>query len=386
MKYLPYSQQHINQQDLEAVSWALTQPIITRGPLVEAFENAIAEYCGVDYAVAFSSGSAALMAAYYAANVKTADKILTTPNSFISTIGSGMQRGGTPVFVDIDRSTGNINIEQLAISMNDPSLRGKTVIVPVHFAGTPVDMATINTRITDPRTIVIEDAAHALGSRYNDGQRVGSCAWSDLTVLSFHPAKTITTGEGGMVTTNDPELYHRLRIFRNNGIEHELDFLQYDNAPWHYEVVSLSSNYNFTEMQAALGLSQLKRIDNFITRRQHLMELYREKLAPFTHLRMLSPTHNPNVCPNLCVVQIDFKAYRTSRTAVMEQLKDRDIGTQVHYIPLYRHPVFKERIGDLSEFFPQMENYYAEALSLPLYVDLSESDVDRVIAALYEVL
>ncbi len=386
MNYLPCSQQSISREDADAVNWALSQPLISRGPLVGEFEKAIADYCRVDYAVAFSSGSAALMAAYYAAEVGPADRILTSPNSFISTVGSGVQRGATAVFCDIDRSTGNLNIEQLAISMNDPSIRGKTVIVVPHFAGTPVDMAAIDEQIADPRTVVIEDAGHALGSCYKDGQRIGCCASSDLTVLTFQSSDTITTGEGGMVTTNNPELYHRLRLFRNNGIECDPNFLQYDNAPWYYEVVSLTGNYHLTEMQAALGLSQLMRIDYFINKRQQLLQLYREKLANFPHLQLLSSTSDPHVCPNLCVIQVDFKAHRTSRTAVVEQLKERDIGTRVHFIPLYRHPIFRNRAGDLSEYFPEMEAYYAETLSLPFYTDLHENDVNHIVRALKEVL
>lgn len=383
--FLPYAQQHISSEDINAVTKALTQPIITRGQLVDAFENRIADYCGAKYGVAFNSGSTALLAAYFAADLGHADRIVTTSNSFIASIGSGVQFSATPVFLDIDRDTGNLDLNQLQHNINQPSLRSKTVIVPVHFAGIPVDMEAVDGIISDSRTIIIEDAAHAIGSRYKDGQRVGCCAWSHMTVFSFHPAKTITTGEGGMVTTNDPELYHRLQLFRNNGIVREPELLKRNPGPWHYEVVALTSNYNFTEFQAALGLSQLERIDDFVSKRQALMRLYKQKLAAFEHIRLMAP-ENLFIAPHLCVVQIDFEAYKTNRSDVMFGLKDRGIGTQLHYIPLYRHPVFADKMGDVSEYFPQMEAYYEQALSLPLYFDLSEEDVETVVKNLKEVL
>lgn len=385
-KFLPYAQQHISPDDIEAVSHALAQTIITRGELVEKFETAIANYCGASFAVAFNSGSTALLAAYFAADTGPSDHIVTTSNSFISSVGSGVQFAASPVFLDIDRYTGNLDLEQLQHNINRPRLRGKTLVVPVHFSGIPVDMEAIDRLSNNTSTVVIEDAAHAFGSRYKDGQKVGSCAWSQMTVFSFHPAKTITTGEGGMVTTNDPELYHRLQLFRNNGIIRDPKYLREEAGPWHYEVLSLTSNYNFTEMQAALGLSQFSQIDKFIAKRQMLLRLYKEKLSSFEHVKLLSPAEELFVAPHLCVVQIDFAAYKTDRASVMFGLRDLGIGTQLHYIPLYRHPVFADRMGDVSEYFPNMEAYYSQALSLPLFYDLTEEDVETVIKCLKQVL
>lgn len=381
-KFLPYAQQHINNEDIEAVKQSLSQPIITRGRLVEEFEKTVATYCGAAYAVAFNSGTAALMAAYAATNTGRHDTIVSTPNTFVSTIGSGIQLGATPVFVDIDRSTGNLNLEHVALNINRPNSKGKTVIVPVHFGGIPVDMEAIDNNITDYKTVVIEDAAQALGSRYKDGTPVGSCRWSQITIFSFHPAKTITTGEGGMATTNDEELYQRLKIYRDNGIVRDPNYWQGDSRPGYYEVVELSGNYNFTEMQAALGLSQMKRLDSFISKRQKLMEHYRTKLASIEHLRLLEPSSDLFINWHLCVAQIDFTAYKKSKGAIMEKLKVQGIGTQVHYIPVYSHPFFKEKAGDIREYFSETEKYYEEALTLPLYFDLTEEDVDRVAGAL----
>lgn len=386
-EFLPYARQSISKEDIEAVSQALSQEIITRGQLVEQFEHAIKEYTGASYAVAINSGSSALMAAYHAAEIGPQDRLITSPNTFVSTVGSAVLRGATPVFIDIEKETGNLNLEHLLHNINLPSSRGKAVIVPVHFAGIPVDMQVIDAAIADTRTVVVEDAAHAIGSHYKDGTKVGSCAYSQMTIFSFHPAKTITSGEGGVITTNDQDLYHKLCQFRNNGIERDSAHLLYGEAALgYYEVQALSGNYNFTEFQAALALSQLKRIDQFIAKRQKLLALYHTLLAGMEHVELLSPSPHLEIAPHLCVAKINFKALKTTRTAVMAGLHQLGIGTQMHYIPVYRHPFFAEKTGDISEYFPEMETYYAQALSLPLYYDLREEDVERVVKGLKTVL
>lgn len=379
--YLPYARQSISKEDLDAVQSALQQPMITRGTLVEEFEKALAEYTGAPYAVAFNTGTAALMAAYFAADVDHHDQVYTSPNTFIATIGPAIQRMATPVFVDIEKETGNIDLKLLLSSINQPKSRGKTVIAPVHFAGSAVDVQAINDAISDPASLIIEDACHAIGSHYKDGTKVGSCAFSDMTVFSFHPAKTITTAEGGAVTAKDKQIYQKLKAFRNNGIVNEAHLMQQEPAPWCYEVQSLTGNYNFTELQAALGLSQLKRIDTFIQQRQKLLDLYRHLLEGEDAIRMLTPSPHLESAPHLAVVRIPFKKLKTSRTKFMQALKERGIGSQYHYIPLYRHPVFSNTLGDLSPYFPEMERYFEEGLSLPLYADLKEKDVERVVKA-----
>jgi dTDP-4-amino-4,6-dideoxygalactose transaminase len=385
-KFLPYAQQHISEEDIEAVSRALRQKMITRGPLVDEFENAMAEYCGATYAVAFNSGTAALMAAYAVTDVGPFDRLLSTPNTFVSTIGSAVQRSAVPVFIDIDASTGNIDIEQLQHNLDNGRSRGKTVITPVHFAGIPVDVHTIDDMVIDPSTIIIEDAAHAIGSAYDDGTKVGCCKHSQVTIFSFHPAKTMTTTEGGMAMTNDPEIYRRLCRYRNNSIERDQKYLKGTAAPWYYEVVDATGNYNFTEVQAALGLSQLSRLDTFIKKRQALVAAYATRLTSMNHVKLLRGLDSPGVAPHLCTVLIDFAALKKDRTKVMNALKEKRIGTQLHYIPVYRHPFFTASMGDISPYFPQMETYYAQALSLPLYFDLEEEDVERVVQSLKEVL
>lgn len=385
-KFLPYAQQFIFPEDIEEVRCALSKPMITRGPLVEAFEHALASYCGAKYGVAFTNCTAGLMAAYHAAKIGPADSFFTTPNTFVASMGAGIQHGATPIFLDIDRNTGNLDLDQLALNIDQPKSRGKKIVVPVHFSGIPVDVEAIEKMLKSPESLIIEDAAHALGSHYKNGTKVGCCAKSDMTVFSFHPAKNITTGEGGMVMTNDEELYHQLQLFRNNGIERDPKFLQGQAAPWYYEVVDLTGNYNFTEMQAALGLSQLKHLDLFIAKRHKLMQQYRQKLASIENIRLFEPNESYRIAYHICVVQINFAAYKKTRTDVMTALKERGIGTQVHYIPVYRHPFFEKSAGDISEFFPAMETYYAQALTLPLFYAMEEEDVDRVVTSLREVL
>lgn len=383
LDFLPYAKQSIADEDIEAVAQALRSNAITRGPVVEAFEEAVAAYCGAKYAVAFTNGTAALFAACFAAETGPYDRLLTTPNTFIATAGAGIQFGATPVFIDIDRTTGNLDLEQLSYNLDYPSTRGKNVVIPVHFSGIPVDMEKLNRMIMDPNTVVIEDAAHAIGSCYISGAQVGSCENSDMTIFSFHPAKTITTGEGGMVTTNSAELYHRLKRYRNNGIEKSPEYFQQSELyPGYYEVNEITGNFNFTDIQAALGLSQLKRLDQIVVSRRKLVAAYRERLQGLVGIKLFTEEYDSNTAFHLFVVQIDFSRFSVSRAEVMAKLKENQIGTQLHYIPLYRHPVIQSRSGDLSEYFPEMEGYYAEALSLPLYYGLTVDDVDRVVETL----
>lgn len=385
-EFIPYARQSINASDLQGVNEALNSPMITRGPNVEKFEQAIASYCGATYGVAFNSGSTALLAACHAAKVNSFDRLISTPNTFVATIGSAVQYGATPKFMDIDPLTGNINLKQIEYTLEQPYSRGRPIIIPVHFSGIPVDVEAIDNSLKDPDAIIIEDAAHAIGSCYKDGKRVGSCAHSQMTMFSFHPAKTITTCEGGMVTTNDEQLYRNLMRYRNNGIERDPRYLENKPAPWYYEVKELTNNTNFTEFQGALGLSQLARIDEFAAKRRQLVTLYRKLLKGIPHITLFTDEYDSRTVFHLFVVQIDFTAFSTTREEVMEALKRQGIGTQVHYIPVYSHPYFRKMCGDISSYFPEMESYYAKALSLPLYYDLTFSQVEKVVEILLSIL
>lgn len=378
LPFLPYARQSIQEQDVEAVTKALKEDLITRGPLVNRFEQAIADYCQVPYAVAFNSGTAALMAAYFAARLSPIDRVLSTPNTFIATVGGAVQIGLRPSWIDIDRSTGYLDCSQLHKSLAISFPQGRSFIVPVHFAGLALDMAKLINPISHLETVIIEDAAHALGSFYPTGQKVGSCAFSQMTIFSFHPAKILTTGEGGMVTTRDAELCHRLQLFRDNGIERQFPYLIRAPAVGYYEAQVISGNFNLTSFQAALGLSQLDRLECFISKRRKLVQCYRHHLKQVPYLSLFTDQQDAYTAFHLFVVQIDFKAYKITREEVMKRLKEKGIGSQIHYIPLYYHPVFHSFEKYELSNYPQTESYYQQTLSLPLYFDLEESDIDRI--------
>lgn len=386
-KFFPYAKQSIDASDREAVEDSLKQERITRGPKTAFFEQQVAAACDVKWAVAFNSGSSALYAAFHAAKVSEKDRFITSPNSFIATVAAGMRQNARPHFVDIDRASGNLSLQELKPLLNEPLSRGRFIICPVHFSGIAVDMRKLDSMIKTPESLVIEDAAHALGSLYPTGEKVGSCAYSQMTIFSFHPAKTITTGEGGMVTTNDDELYHRLTLFRNSGIEREKPYLQGTPAPGYYEIADLCGNYHMTEMQAALGISQMKRLEAFTTKRRALVARYRMHLDQMPQVTLFSKAADPYTAYHLMCAQIDLPLSKTkkvalTKVALMNALHEAGIGTEVHYIPLYRHPALSSLYNTEIENFPQMEAYYSQELSLPLYYDLEEADVDFICATL----
>jgi dTDP-4-amino-4,6-dideoxygalactose transaminase len=384
--FIPYARQTIDQEDLNAVNKALQEEIITRGPPVRAFEEAMASYCEARYAVAFSNGTAALMASYFAAELQSYDHVISTPNTFIATIGIPLQQKVRVHLIDIDQQTGNLDLNHIKQFFNEPLSRGRLFIVPVHFSGLAVDMQALDRLISQPNVIVIEDGAHAIGSLYPSGEKVGSCTYSNMTVFSFHPAKTMTTGEGGMVTTNNPHFYHRLCLFRDNGIEREHPYLLNVQAPGYYEVQAITGNFHLTSFQGALGLSQLSRLETFVEKRRLLVRRYRQHLQNFPHLKLLTDCQDEKTAFHLFIVQINFEFYQTTRVQVMDKLKEKGIGTQVHYIPLYRHPIYKGQRENWKESFPSMEIYYEQTLTLPLYPSLTIEEVDQICATLKQIL
>lgn len=376
LSFLPYARQSISEEEIAAVAAVLRQDWITRGPEVVAFEEKVAHYCGAKYAVAFSSGTAALYAAYFAAQFGPETLFFTTPNTFIATAAGPYFHGVMPRFVDLDRDTGNLDLTVLQHYLDALPKEVPLCVTPVHFSGIAVDMARLQKMLKGRQALVIEDAAHAIGSRYPTGERVGSCVYSDMAIFSFHPAKTITTGEGGMVTVNDPLLYRRLKLCRDNGIERAS--LGSETPLGYYEVEAITGNFHLTSIQAALGLGQMERIERFAARRRALVHQYRTELADQPGIRLFTDRFDAQTAFHLFVVQIDFNYCGSSRTVFMQRLRQEAIGAQVHYIPLYHHPVFSGLREEQTRLCPETEKYYSSALSLPLYFDLKEEEVSRV--------
>ena len=388
---IPYSCHSLDEEDIQAVVDVLRRGWLTQGPKVAEFEQAVARQVGAKYAVAVSNGTAALHVACMAAGIGKGDTVVTSPITFVASANCAVYVGAEPQFADIDPVTLNIDPDELARRCDE--LRRVKAIIPVHFGGLPCDMARVRKIAGAAGALVIEDAAHALGASYADGQRVGSCAHSDMTIFSFHPVKMITTGEGGLITTNDETLYRDMLRVRSHGInkgddpclhsEHALT----DGEPnaWYYEMQELGFNYRITDIQCALGLSQLEKLPRFLGRRRELALRY-DRI--FAEVRNISPTQTAGrdlSSHHLYVVRIDFAAIGKSRNACLLALRQHSIFCQVHYIPVHYHPYYRAN-GHRGARFPVAERYYEQALSLPLYYGLSEETQDYVVERITELL
>lgn len=383
---IPYGRQDISEEDIQAVVDVLHSDWLTQGPAVERFEQEVARYCGAKYAVAVSSATAALHIACLAAGVKPGDAHWTSPNSFVASANCGLYCGAQPDFVDIDPRTYNLSVDALEEKLARAEKQGRLpkVVIPVHFAGQSCDMEAIAGLGKRYGFSVIEDASHAIGGRYRD-TRVGSCAFSDMTVFSFHPVKIITTGEGGMVLTNRQDLYEKLVRLRSHGITRDPRFMEGESdGPWYYQQIELGFNYRITDIQAGLGSSQMKRLDEFVARRLYLAERYDTLLR---ELPLTLPWRQADAYSSfhLYVVRLHLDAIGKTHRQVFEGLRQEGVGVNLHYIPVHTQPYYR-RLGFEPGDFPQAEQYYREAISLPLYAGLSDNEQDRVVQALKEVL
>lgn len=376
--FLPYGRQSIDEADIQAVIEVLRSDWLTTGPKVAEFEEAFAARVGAAHAVSFSSGTAALHAAAFAAGVKAGDEAITTPMTFAATANCVLYQGATPVFADVSDDTLNIDPELISSRISSKT----RALLPVDYVGHPADLTPIMEIAQRHGLIVIEDACHALGAQYN-GKRVGSVA--DMTVFSFHPVKHITTGEGGMVTTDNPRFAETLRRFRNHGIASDARQRQ-SAGQWHYEMVFLGFNYRLSDIGCALGIEQLKRLDSNLCRRRQIAARYKDAFRGFSGV--IPPVVRSEVDPawHLYPVRLDLAKLKADRAQIFRALRGENIGVNVHYIPVHLHPYYRDHFDYKAGDFPVAEDAYARLLSLPMFHGMSDQDVDDVIQAVKKVL
>lgn len=377
-KAIPYGSQWIDDADVKAVAKVLKGELITQGPVAVEFERKICDLTDAKYCVSLANGTAALHLAVMALEIEKGMEGITSTNTFVASSNAFVYSGLKPVLADIDPRTFNVYPEDLKKRITKKT----RVIIPVHFAGQPCETAKIR-RLAGKKVHIIEDAAHAIGSRYEDGSLVGACKHSDMTIFSFHPVKTITSGEGGAITTNSKELYERLKSMRICGVVRDMPDKP---GPWYYEVQRLGFNYRLTDIHCALGLSQLGKLEKFVKRRRQIVARYNRELAGLPGVTL--PYERPGVFSafHLYVTLIDFKALGKSRKWVMETLVKERIGTQVHYIPVHEQPYYRKEFGYRHGELPNSEKYYEQALSLPLYPRMTDEEVGHVIKHVKRVL
>lgn len=379
-EFIPYGKQWLDDDDKRAVLTVLESDYLTQGPEIEGFENEFAAKVGAKYAVAVSNGTAALHLTMLALGIGPGDEVITTPNTFLASANCILYVGATPRFVDINLTDYTIDKSQI-----EAAITPKTkAIIPVHFAGVSCKMDEIKEIAKRHGLAIVEDGCHALGTTY-EGAHVGACQHSDMTIFSFHPVKTIAAGEGGMITTNNTVTYESLLRLRCHGMTKDPKLLSQNPGPWYYEMVALGYNYRMTDIQAALGRSQLKKLDQFKARRQEIVRRYNQLFEDLPMLRLPSNEQWQNTCHHLYVVRIDYEKLGMTREQVMQGLRCEGVGTQVHYIPIYEQPYYK-KVCTAGQAFPNMTQYYSQALSLPLYPKMTDVDVEIVHAAVRRVL
>ncbi len=387
MTKIPYARQDINQADIDAVAAVLRADFLTQGPAIPAFEKAVTDCCDAQHAVAVNSATSALHIACLALGVGKGDVVWTTPITFVASANCALYCGATVDFVDIDPRTYNLGVERLAEKLAAAEMTGKLpkVVIPVHLCGQPCDMAGIHALSQRYGFKIIEDASHAIGGKYK-GESIGNCRYSDITVFSFHPVKIITSGEGGMAITNDATLAKQLRLLRSHGITSTAADMQPRPAQdiWNYQQIDLGFNYRMTDIQAALGLSQMQRLDEFVAKRHAIASRYDQLLAtlpvltPWQHADSYSGYH-------LYVIRLKLQEINKTQRQVYNALREAGILVNLHYIPVYRQPYY-EQMGFSVGYCPQAEQYYSEVISIPMYPALTCAQQDIVVQVLRKIL
>lgn len=392
--FIPYNRQWIDEDDINAVVEVLKSDWITQGPAIENFEKALADYCGAKYAVALSSGTSALHAAYFVSGIGLNDEIITSPVTFAATANAALYLGARPVFVDIEPDTGNINPEFVKKAIT----KRTKAVVPVHYGGHPVDLQAIYEIAEKHNLLVIEDACHAFGAKYKRQEakdnrlrrpaevgrqnkdkawiKVGSCKHSDMTVFSFHPVKQITTGEGGAVLTNSREHFEKLLMFRSHGITKK-GLKKVSDGGWYYEMQLLGYNYRITDIQASLGISQMKKLDSFIARVREIAGKYGEAFAGNPYFNIPVEKDYASSAYHLYPIRLNDK-YKKKKKGIFNKLREKGLGVQVHYIPVYMHPYY-QRLGYEEGLCPFAEDFYQREISIPIYPAMRDKDVRHVI-------
>lgn len=376
--YLPYGRQCIDEEDINAVISVLKSNYLTTGPAIYEFEKKVADYVGAKYAVAFSNGTSALHGACFAASIGRGDEVITTPMTFAASANCVLYQGGKVVFADINSKTYNIDPAEIEQKITDKT----KAIIPVDFTGQPVELEKILELAKKYNLIVIEDAAHALGATYKN-KKVGSI--SDMTMFSFHPVKHITSGEGGMIVTNNKEYYEKLIQFRSHGITRDRDKLQENHGPWYYEMQFLGYNYRMTDIQAALGCSQMHKLDMFVKKRREIVAEYNKVFGNVPYITIPFQELNGKSSWHLYIIRLNLEALTVGRKEIFEELQKQNIGVNVHYIPVHLLPYYQQ-LGYEKGSLPNAEQLYEEIISLPLFPAMTEQDVSDVITAVKRIL
>lgn len=383
---IPYGRQDINQQDIDAVVEVLRSDFLTQGPKVPLFEETVADYCGARFSVAVNSATSALHIACLALGLGPSDYLWTSPNTFVASANCALYCGADVDFVDIDPRTYCMSVEALEKKLIQAKAQNKLpkIVVPVHFAGQSCDMKRIHELGQQYGFSIIEDASHAIGGRYLD-KPVGSCEFSDICVFSFHPVKIITTAEGGLATSNNAELAEKMALLRSHGITRNPDLMTKEpDGGWYYQQVDLGFNYRMTEIQAALGVSQVNRLDEFVSRRHELRERYDDFLK---NLPVAIPYQSTDAysAMHLYPLQLQLEILNKSHAQIFQELRDKGLGVNLHYIPIHTQPYY-ERMGFKPGDYPNAEHYYQHAISIPMYQGLTDAQQDQVVSIITKVL
>ncbi len=386
MNYIPYGRQDISEADIQAVVDVLRSDFLTQGPAVPAFEQAFSEYCGVQHAVAVNSATSALHLACLALGVGQGDGVWTSPITFVASANCALYCGAHVDFVDINPRTYNLSVEQLQCKLEQARLQNRLpkVVIPVHLCGQSCEMERIHQLSKEFGFRIIEDASHAIGGKYQ-GKPIGNCHYSDITVFSFHPVKIITTAEGGIAVTNNAELAEKMALLRSHGITRDPAQMTHEpDGAWYYQQVTLGFNYRMTDLQAALGLSQMQRLDAFVQRRHELAQRYNEQLA---YLPLTLPWQHPDSYSSLhlYVIRLQLDAIQLTHREVFDALRQQGIGVNLHYIPVHTQPYY-QAIGFKSGSFPESERYYQEAMSLPVFSAMTDEQQKTVCSTLTKLL